>query len=138
MGSCPGASRTSRRAAARLGLRTGLVAGFGDDAYGDWMWDTLQGQEKIDLTASRRFDSFHSAITVSMAFHGDRGMVTHAHPLPESLEPNYLSAPRAKAATVDLATDGSWWHTMKERGTLLFADVGFDRLASGTKRSCSA
>lgn len=126
MGSCPGGIANFATAAARLGLRTGLVAGFGDDAYGDWMWETLEGQEKIDLSASRRFDTFHSAITVSMAFDGDRGMVTHAHALPEPLDENYLSAPSARAATVDLASNSSWWHTMKSRGTLLFADLGFD------------
>ena len=93
MGSCPGGIANLATAAARLGLRTGLVAGFGDDAYGDWMWDTLSGQEKIDLSASRRFSNFHSALTVSMAFHGDRGMVTHMHPLPESLEPDLLDRP---------------------------------------------
>ena len=126
MGSCPGGIANLATAAARLGLRTGLVAGFGDDAYADWMWDTLSGQEKIDLSASRRFANFHSALTVSMAFHDDRGMVTHMHPLPESLEPNLLAAPAARAAAVDLKDPAAWWHMLKGRGTLLFADVGFD------------
>ena len=126
MGSCPGGIANLATAAARLGLRTGLVAGFGDDAYGDWMWDTLSGQEKIDLSASRRLSNFHSALTVSMAFHDDRGMVTHMHPLPESLESDLLAAPASRAAAVDLKEGASWWHTLKARGTLLFADVGFD------------
>lgn len=126
MGSCPGGIANLATAAARLGLRTGLVAGFGDDAYGEWMWETLEGQEKIDLTASRRFENFHSALTVSMAFDGDRGMVTHSHVLPESLDANYLAAPHARAATVDLTDPSSWWATVKQRGTLLFADLGFD------------
>ncbi|MHA6512370.1 carbohydrate kinase family protein [Tessaracoccus sp. Z1128] len=126
MGSCPGGIANLATAAARLGLRTGLVAGFGDDAYGDWMWDTLSGQEKIDLSASRRFSNFHSALTVSMAFHDDRGMVTHMHPLPESLEADLLAAPAARSATVDLRSPAPWWKTLKDRGTLIFADVGFD------------
>ena len=126
MGSCPGGIANLATATARLGLRTGLVAGFGDDTYADWMWGTLSGQEKIDLSASRRFENFHSAITVSMAFSDDRGMVTHMHPLPESLEPNLIAAPAARAAAVDLKDSAPWWHRLKERGTLLFADVGFD------------
>lgn len=126
MGSCPGGIANLATATARLGLRTGLVTGFGDDTYADWMWDTLSGQEKIDLSASRRFDNFHSAITVSMAFSDDRGMVTHMHQLPESLEPNLMAAPAARAAAVDLKDAAPWWHRLKERGTLLFADVGFD------------
>src|SRR5690606_39451465 len=39
MGSCPGGIANLATAVARLGLRTGLVAGFGDDAYADWMWE---------------------------------------------------------------------------------------------------
>ncbi len=126
MGSCPGGIANLATAAARLGLRTGLVTGFGDDAYADWMWDTLSEQEHIDLSASLRFNNFHSAITVSMAFRGDRGMVTHEHSLPESLEPRLLDAPATRAAAVDLKSDTGWWRRLKERGTLIFADVGFD------------
>jgi len=126
MGSCPGGIANLATATARLGLRTGLVTGFGDDAYADWMWDVLSEDEHIDLSASRRFENFHSAITVSMAFQGDRGMVTHAHGLPESLEDALLAAPGARAAAIDLNSEGPHWRTLSERGTLLFADIGFD------------
>ncbi|SHJ30908.1 Sugar or nucleoside kinase, ribokinase family [Tessaracoccus bendigoensis DSM 12906] len=126
MGSCPGGIANLATATARLGLHTGLVTGFGDDAYADWMWDVLQDDEHIDLSASRRFTNFHSALTVSMAFRGDRGMVTHVHELPESLESALLEAPAAKAAAIDLNSEGPHWRTLKSRGTLLFADIGFD------------
>ena len=126
MGSCPGGIANLATAAARLGLRTGLVTGFGDDAYADWMWDVLSNDERIDLSASRRFPNFHSAITVSMAFSGDRGMVTHAHELPESLDAALLEAPSARAAAIDLGSAGQYWRALRERGTLLFADIGFD------------
>ncbi len=126
MGSCPGGIANMATAAARLGLRTGLAAGFGDDAYADWMWSVLSKDENIDLSASRRFENFHSAITVSMAFGGDRGMVTHAHDLPESMDNALVEAPASRAATIDLKLVGPWWRTLQERGTLLFADVGFD------------
>lgn len=126
LGSCPGGIANLATATARLGLRTGLVAGFGDDTYADWMWDTLSGQEHIDLSASRRFPNYHSALTVSMAYSEDRSMVTHCHPLPESLEASLLAAPAARAAAVDLTDHGQWWGELRGRGTLLFADVGFD------------
>lgn len=126
MGSCPGGIANLATATARLGLRTGLVTGFGDDAYADWMWDVLSDDERIDLSASRRFENFHSAITVSMAFAGDRGMVTHAHDLPEPLENALLEAPAARAAAIDLNSPGPHWRTLRDRGTLLFADIGFD------------
>ena len=126
MGSCPGGIANLATATARLGLRTGLAAGFGDDAYADWMWEVLEADEHIDLSASRRFPGFHSAITVSMAFRGDRGMVTHAHPLPESMDKALLAAPASRAAAIDLSAASGSWPALRERGTLIFADCGYD------------
>src|SRR5699024_2244575 len=126
MGSSPGGIANLATAAARLGLRTGLVAGFGDDAYADWMWHTMAHEEGIDLTASRRFTDFHSALTVSIAAEGDRAMVTHGHDLPEPLSSLIAGAPDARAAVVDLAGETSWWAQLAQRGSLIFADIGFD------------
>ena len=42
MGSVPGGIANLAVAAARLGLATGLSAGFGDDAYGAWSWSLLE------------------------------------------------------------------------------------------------
>ena len=126
MGSSPGGIANLATAAARLGLRTGLVAGFGDDAYGEWMWQTLSEEEGIDLSASRRFDDFHSALTVSIAAHGDRAMATHGHDLPEPLSAMIARAPAARAAVVDLAGETSWWAELARGGALIFADIGFD------------
>lgn len=126
MGSCPGGIANLATALARLGLRTGLVAGFGDDAYADWLWETLADGEGIDLSSSPRFEHFHSATTVAMTVDDDRAMVTHMHELPTPLEPYILSAPQARAAVLDLAGETSWWPTLAARGTLLFADIGYD------------
>ena len=49
MGSGPGGISNLAVAASRLGLRTGLAAGFGDDVYGSWCWDVLSEQEGIDM-----------------------------------------------------------------------------------------
>jgi hypothetical protein len=49
--------------------------------------------------------------------------------LPESLAPRIADAPPARAAIVDLGGDTSWWAQLAARGTLVFADIGFD--ASG-------
>lgn len=126
MGSCPGGIANLSTALARLGLRTGLVAGFGDDAYADWLWETLSAQEGIDLSQSPRFASFHTALTVAMTVGGDRAMVTHGHPLPEPLGHRILSAPKARAAVVDLHGEASWFAELASKGTILFADIGFD------------
>ena len=68
MGSCPGGVANQAIAAARLGLRTGLAAAFGDDGYGDYNWKILAGQEHVDLCLSRRVPGWHSPVTVSSAW----------------------------------------------------------------------
>ena len=82
MGSCPGGVANQAIAAARLGLRTGLAAAFGDDGYGDYNWKILAGQEHVDLSLSRRVPGWHSPVTVSLSVNHDRSMVTHGHPAP--------------------------------------------------------
>lgn len=126
MGSCPGGIANLATATARLGLRTGLVAGFGDDAYGDWMRDTLANQEHVDLSGSRVFPDFHTATTVSLAVDDDRGMITHGHDLPEPLVTDFDQVPHAKAAVVDLIGEDWWLDGLRKRDTMVFADVGYD------------
>jgi len=126
LGSCPGGIANLATALARLGLRTGLVAGFGDDAYADWIWETLLEQEHINLTTSPRYDNFHTSLTVAVTVEGDRAMVTHGHELPESLSSHILAAPASRTAVVDLGGETSWWDELRSRGTILFADIGFD------------
>ncbi len=126
MGSCPGGIANLAVASARLGLRTGLVAGFGDDGYADWLWDTLSGQEGIDLSGSLRFEKFHTAVTVSMAWNNDRAMLTHGHRLPHDLGSQIAAAPQAKAAIVDLGGETGWWQELSRNGTKIVADIGFD------------
>lgn len=126
LGSSPGGIANLATATARLGLRTGLVAGFGDDAYADWMWQVMRDEEGIDLSASRRFERFHSHVTVSIAHGGDRSMVTHGHELPRPLSSFVGSAPASRTALVDLGGDTSWWAGRAAAGTRIFADIGFD------------
>lgn len=124
MGSSPGGIANLAVAASRLGLRTGLAAGFGDDVYADWLWRTLREQEGIDLTASRRFPRYHTSVTVSMAIHDDRAMITHGHDLPSPV--GITRAPRTRAAIVDLAGETEWWQGLARQGTMIIADIGFD------------
>ena len=126
LGSCPGGIANLATALARLGLRTGLVAGFGDDTYADWIWETLLEQEHINLATSPRYDDFHTSLTVAVTVEGDRAMVTHGHELPESLSSHILAAPASRTAVVDLGGETDWWNELRSRGTVLFADIGFD------------
>ncbi|QTE29610.1 PfkB family carbohydrate kinase [Pengzhenrongella sicca] len=129
MGSCPGGISNLAVAASRLGLSTGLAAGFGDDVYGNWCWDVLSGQEGIDLSTSRRFAG-HSAVTVSLASHGDRSMITHGHPVPVSADELVGTPPPSRAVITELAPVAAepapWWRLAAAAGSLVFADVGWD------------
>ncbi|AJE85709.1 MULTISPECIES: carbohydrate kinase family protein [Streptomyces] len=127
MGSSPGGVANMATALARLGLRTTLAAAFGDDHYGEYCWDALAQGERIDLGPSRRVRGWHSPVTVSMAYEGERTMVSHGHePPPE--EPAPRCPPRARAAVAALA-DGApapWIAEAARHGTRVFADVGWD------------
>ena len=128
-GIAPGGAANLAVAAARLGLRTGLSSGFGDDAYGQWAWSLLQAQEHIDLSRSRIFPGWHSAVTVSLATRGDRSMITHGHPTPISQLQMIGTLPTSRAFMTELVVQGDetpWWLGASDSGALVFADVGWD------------
>ncbi|MFD6751326.1 PfkB family carbohydrate kinase, partial [Streptomyces anthocyanicus] len=103
MGSSPGGVANMATALARLGLRTSLAAAFGDDHYGEYCWDALEQGEGIDLSASRTVPDWHSPVTVSMAYEGERTMVSHGHeppPVEAAAAPD--RPPRARAAVASL------------------------------------
>lgn len=129
MGSSPGGIANLAVAASRLGLRTGLAAGFGDDGYGRWCWQVLGDQEGVDLGLSRVFPGWHSPVTVSLAYDDDRAMITHGHP--EPLGPRELigTPPPTRAVITELDGDADaepWWRPAQRAGSLVFADVGWD------------
>jgi sugar/nucleoside kinase (ribokinase family) len=127
MGSCPGGIANLAIAASRLGLRTSLAAAFGDDVYGDFLWRTLAEQEGVDLSRSRRFADWHSPVTVSLAVHRDRAMITHGHPAPVPDTELVTTVPRTAAGVVHLTASPHPWVTeAAAAGVKLFGDVGWD------------
>jgi sugar/nucleoside kinase (ribokinase family) len=125
MGSSPGGIANLAVATSRLGLRTSLVAGFGDDGYGEWCRRVLAEQESVDLSLSRTFEHWHSPVTVSMAYENDRAMVTHGHCAPMSAAEMIGKPPSTRAVVVELGGD-PWWRLARQAGALVFADVGWD------------
>ena len=125
MGSSPGGIANLAVATARLGLRTCLAAGFGDDGYGEWCRRVLGEQESVDLSLSRTFEHWHSPVTVSMAYQNDRAMVTHGHRAPISATEMIGRPPSTRAVIVELEDD-AWWRPAQQAGALVFADVGWD------------
>lgn len=127
MGSCPGGVANLAVATSRLGLRTGLAASFGDDVYGDFLWETLETQEGVDLSLSRRIDNWHSPVTVSLAVNRDRAMITHSHDSPIPDVEMIGDPPPAAAGVLHLsAHELPWAAKARSAGTLLFGDVGWD------------
>lgn len=132
MGSSPGGIANLATASSRLGLLTSMAAAFGDDVYGDFCWATLAEQEGVDLSCSRSFASWHSPVTVSMATHTDRSMVTHSHPPPLSASEMIGRPPRSRAIVTDLDDDSwhdgppEWLHRARSQGAMVFADIGWD------------
>lgn len=127
MGSSPGGVANLAVACSRLGLRTSLGAAFGGDVYGDFCWTTLAETEGIDLAYSRRFEGWHSPVTVSLAFDGDRAMVTHGHPAPVELEDLVAHPPPSKLCFFDAGLPRpTWLEAAIAHGSLVFADCGWD------------
>lgn len=127
MGSSPGGVANMATALARLGLRTSLAAAFGDDHYGEYCWDALEQGEGIDLSLSRTVPGWHSPVTVSMAYEGERTMVSHGHEAPPP-EPAPDCPPPARAAIASLTPGvrAEWIAQATRKGTRVFADVGWD------------
>ncbi|MEU2260504.1 PfkB family carbohydrate kinase [Streptomyces sp. NPDC019645] len=127
MGQSPGGVANMATALARLGLRTSLAAAFGDDFYGDYCWDALEQGEGIDLSLSRTVPGWHSPVTVSMAYEGERTMVSHGHEAPLS-ETAPAAVPRARAAVASLVPGRlePWIAEAAGQGARIFADVGWD------------
>ncbi|MFB0626194.1 PfkB family carbohydrate kinase [Streptomyces sp. AB3(2024)] len=130
MGSSPGGVANMATALARLGLRTSLAAAFGDDHYGEYCWDALEQGEGIDLSMSRTVPGWHSPVTVSMAYEGERTMVSHGHEAPPPTGPGPFPwcPPKARAAVASLAAGPGegWVAEAARRGSRIFADVGWD------------
>ncbi|MFI5757101.1 carbohydrate kinase family protein [Streptomyces sp. NPDC051569] len=128
MGSSPGGIANMATALARLGLRTCLSAAFGDDHYGEYCWDALQQGESVDLSRSRTVPGWHSPVTVSMAYEGERTMVSHGHeaPPPEGALPDCPPGSRAAVAALTPGRREEWIAHSARAGAKIFADVGWD------------
>jgi len=138
MGSSPGGIANIAVAMRRLGLRTWLAAPFGTDVYGEYCWETLSEQEDVDLTASRRFEGWHSPVTVSLAIDEDRTMVTHGHAAPICLDDMIGSPPAARACFAHLGLDEQTWvRHSHDAGSLIFADIGWEESEAHAKTMLS-
>ena len=142
MGSSPGGIANMATALARLGLRTSLAAAFGDDMYGDHCRDVLEHSEGIDLALSHTVPGWHSPVTVSMAYDGERTMVSHGHEAPakeaSAYDPDAPPCPppaRACVASLVPWRPQEWIATAARSGSLVFADAGWDETGAWSLRA---
>jgi sugar/nucleoside kinase (ribokinase family) len=135
MGSSPGGVANLAVACSRLGLSTALAAAFGGDVYGDFCWSVLEDGEGIQLSPSRRYEGWHSPVTVSMCYDDDRAMVTHGHPPPRTADAMIGKPPAARVCFTELGGDISQLHGLGQptwvtqassAGSMIFTDVGWD------------
>ncbi|MEO3751295.1 PfkB family carbohydrate kinase [Streptomyces sp. B6B3] len=132
MGSSPGGVANMATALARLGLRTCLAAAFGDDKYGEYCWETLERGEGIDLSLSRTVPGWHSPVTVSMAYDGERTMISHGHDAPTSGRPPGIAGtpgpPPARSCVASLrpGQPQEWIAKAAHAGSVIFASTGWD------------
>ncbi|MFC5212924.1 carbohydrate kinase family protein [Streptomyces coerulescens] len=127
MGCGPGGIANLAVAASRFGLRTSLATVFGDDLYGQCCRDILRDQENIDLSLSRTADGRPTPVTVSLAYGGDRALVTHGQEPPYSQDALMGDPPEARTALVHIeAEPREWLAKAAANGTHIYADVGWD------------
>ncbi|HKT05010.1 MAG TPA: PfkB family carbohydrate kinase [Rugosimonospora sp.] len=126
MGPGPGGIANFAVALRRFGLRTALSAAFGDDFLGTYCWRALAG-EGVDLSRSRRFPGWPQPVTVSLAYQGDRALVTHGGAVPATADELAGDPPRSRAAIVHIGPQPARWLGLaRDAGSLIFADVGWD------------
>lgn len=126
MGSGPGGIANFALALRRLGLTVGLSAAFGDDFSGRYCWDALTG-DGVDLSWSRRVPGWPQPVTVSLAYGGDRALVTHSAAPPAPSDELIGVPPSSRASIVHLGADQArWLDRARASGSLIFADVGWD------------
>lgn len=127
MGTGPGGIANFAVALRRLGARTALAAAFGDDRFGNLCWATLADGEGVDLTRSRRFAHWPHPVTVSLAYDGDRALITHGRPPPVPADELIGEPPPSRAAMVHIGEwEQHWLARAQANGSLVFADVGWD------------
>jgi sugar/nucleoside kinase (ribokinase family) len=127
LGISPGGIANIAVAAARLGLSVRLVTALGQDAHGDYLWNTLSA-EGIDLAGTRRLPEWATPVTVSLVYHDDRCMITSERPpATGAVDRDDTARPAARAVFVTLdRAPATLAGRGRASGALVFADIGWD------------
>jgi sugar/nucleoside kinase (ribokinase family) len=127
LGTAPGGIANLAVAMSRLGLSVSLACAYGDDLFGEYLAKTLHEQEQIDLSWSRQVPGWSTPVTVSMAHHADRSMLTYSEPTPFPIDTLVEDPPQADTCFVHVdRRPPEWVSRLRAGGTRIVADVGWD------------
>jgi sugar/nucleoside kinase (ribokinase family) len=127
LGICPGAIANVCVAAARLGLRAGLIGAISHDPLGEMIY-TYLAREGVDLSRVVRPADFATPITVSLSYPHDRAMVTYERDVQVELprgDDDYWSGARAFYFHIGRFPRATL-EQLHARGVRLFMDAYWD------------
>lgn len=119
----PGGIANVAVAMARLGVSPKVVAGLGNDIFGNWIGETLH-REGVDLSLTTEIPK--SSVTTSIASGVDRAMVTYSG---EAEQKKVLEIGKESAIVLDLGSHvakGDWWREAASKGAEIYADVRWE------------
>lgn len=125
----PGGAATRAVAAARLGMRTGLVAAVGRDRFGDDLVGMLAAEPRLDPTWLQRPEGVHTAVTVAMTDATDRSFVTYEEPgtgVPATVDPPLPGVGVCHIGIADGPAAAPWLAALRAAGTVVVGGVGWD------------
>lgn len=121
----PGGVANRAVAAARLGVRTGLLAHLGEDPLGLYLAIVLAAEPHLDLRWLQSEAGFQSPVTVSLAGEHEREFITYQEGAPALDWP--LDGPSVGATHVSVQRDlPGWVRRLRDAGTVVFGGVGWD------------
>jgi sugar/nucleoside kinase (ribokinase family) len=122
-----GGTATRCVAAARLGLRTGVVATVGRDMFGDRVAAELAAQPGLDLRWLRRDPGVHTPVTVAVANREDRSFITYEEDGARYPEHWEGPLPRARVTHIGMRRPlPEWVARMRAAGTFVIGGIGWD------------
>jgi len=136
LGLSPGGAANIAVALARLGVDVGLSGVFASDAFGHYLWSTLE-HEGIDLRSSVKVSDWTTPVTASIAFACERSMVTYEEHPPVSATSLLPAVDSVDAVVLSLGdVDVDLLERLHAGRTLVVADVAWDpdaRLTAGLR-----
>lgn len=126
LGLSPGGVANIAVALARLGSAVSLSGVFACDAFGRYLWSSLE-HEGIDLVPSVRLPDWTTPVTASIAYARERSMVTYEERAPVAASSLMPEDEHFDAVVVSLGdVDPDLLGRLRERARLVVADVAWD------------